>query len=775
MSNPSAPLYPRPAHLVLLIAFVAALVALSLYHYNPPAPVAADAPPAEFSSGRALRDLRAHWQTAHPTGSEENARVRDFLLSRLTELGTSPEVQQGVGVAGQRGLVGQVQNVVARLKGTDSTKALLLASHYDSTVMGPGASDDGAAVVAMLETLRALRGGPPLRNDVILLFTDGEELGLLGAALFAARHPWAADVGAVLNFEARGVGGPSVMFETGADNGRLVSEFAAGAPHPLANSLMYEFYKVLPNDTDMTVFKEAGLTGLNFAYIGGHTHYHTRLDTPENLDERSLQHHGSHMLALTRRLGGLDLRDARAPDRVFFDLPGLGLVHYPVSFAVPLAALAALLYLAAAALALRRKRLTFAGLGLGFLLSLFLTAASAAAVFLLWRGVLSVHGGYRWFAAGSTYNGQLYLISFVSLTVAIAAALYATFGARLGANGLAFGGLLIWLLLLAPVSVYMPGGGFLFTLPLMASLVALSFVNAGREAGGRARTREVVALCLGAAPGLLLLPPFIRLVYVGLTPRMGWAAAVFVALLVCTLAPHFALLTSRRRWLLPCAAAAVCVAFLVAGGLTSGFDAQHPKPNTIIYALDADAGRAEWLTTDPAPDEWTSQFFEEGAERGALPLFIRTQPGGLLKGRAPSVALEAPRAELLGEQSAAGVRTLRLRVTSPRGAPFITIFTDRGTSVRGASLGGESLSWARDRPEPGAEWGWRLRYHMPPPGGFELTLDVTSDAPFKVTVIDRSHPLPDIQGFQVRPRPDSMMPSPSWLNGSTMVAKSYTF
>ena len=51
---------------------------------------------------------------------------------------------------------------------------------------------------------------------------------------------------------------------------------------------MYEVYKRLPNDTDMTVFKRAGIPGMNFAAIEGHTSYHTQLDRPELLQEGSL-------------------------------------------------------------------------------------------------------------------------------------------------------------------------------------------------------------------------------------------------------------------------------------------------------------------------------------------------------------------------------------------------------------------------------------------------------------------------------------------------------
>jgi Zn-dependent M28 family amino/carboxypeptidase len=217
--------------------------------------------------------------------------------------------------------VAKVENILVRLKGTGQGKAVLLAGHYDSVSTGPGAGDNAVAVAALLETLRALKAGEPLKNDVIFLFTDGEEAGLLGAKAFVEEHPWAKDVGIALNFDARGTTGPSYMFQTSDQNGWLIHEFAKAAPHPISNSLANEIYRLLPNDTDMTVFNKAGFHGLNFAYIDGSTKYHTMQDSYANVDERSLQHHGSYALALEQsRSAGVETGERRLLQSVRFAL-----------------------------------------------------------------------------------------------------------------------------------------------------------------------------------------------------------------------------------------------------------------------------------------------------------------------------------------------------------------------------------------------------------------------------------------------------------------------
>jgi hypothetical protein len=124
------------------------------------------------------------------------------------------------------------------------------------------------------------------------------------------------------------------MFETSPNNRLLIAQFAAAAQYPVANSLSYEVYKRLPNDTDFTIFKGQGFTGLNFAYLEGPTHYHTQLDNPQNLDQRSLQHDGSYALSLTRYFGNLDLNqnrlagDGTKADAVYFNILGFSFVHY---------------------------------------------------------------------------------------------------------------------------------------------------------------------------------------------------------------------------------------------------------------------------------------------------------------------------------------------------------------------------------------------------------------------------------------------------------------
>src|ERR671916_557803 len=283
------------------LVLLAVLVAGAKSAERPPSPVPASAPATEFSAGRAWRHLeRIVGDEPTPIGSAGGDEVRDYLVDELSALGLDVEVQEGVGARtfDDSTVAGRVENVVATIPGEDPTGRVFLAAHYDTTFGAPGASDDKAAVAAMLETARALTGGERLRNDVVLLLTDGEEPGLLGAESFVEQHPYGAEGGVVLNWEATGNAGPSVLFETSEGNAALIEEFAASAPHPVGEAAMAELYEGSSQNTDFTVLKEEGFAVLNFAFIDGRAYYHGPRDTVDNFDQDSMHHHGAKMLAL---------------------------------------------------------------------------------------------------------------------------------------------------------------------------------------------------------------------------------------------------------------------------------------------------------------------------------------------------------------------------------------------------------------------------------------------------------------------------------------------
>lgn len=771
----------KPAMIAELITLllIAAVALLVIYGQRRPQVLSADAPADVFASGRAMEHLRKIANKPHPTGSSENAAVRDYLVKELTALGFETEIQRTTSINRKYSnpvTAGTVENIVARRPGTetgtDKHQAVLLMGHYDSVPTGPGAGDDGSGVVSILETARALRN-EPLKNDLIVLFTDGEEAGMLGATAFIAEHPLAKNVGVALNFEARGSSGPVLMFETSAGNARLISEFAKSAPYPATNSLLSDIYRMLGNDSDLTIFKQARLQGLNFAFFSEPTNYHTQLDTPNNVDERSLQQQGSYVLGLTRHFGNSDLTATTNQNAVYFDLFNAFLIHYPESWAIPLAIVMLLFFLVVVGFGIKRRELKLSGITLGLLAMALSMTGAWLFVTLAWWLVLTVHSQYRGMPWGDTYNSELYLVSFLALTAAITAAIGGLFGKWVAMKDLWVGALSGWLILLILTAIFLPGASYLFTWPLLFSLVAVLLVGKGRE-DSLSLKRQVVAV-IGVVAGMVLFVPVIGVLFEALTVRSSAVVMIAAAILFGLFVPQIHLLTNRRRWLLPSALGLVSVFFLVAGGLTSGFNEGRPKTDNIFYGLNAGTGQAVWASSDAQPSEWTTQFFSQNPQTKSLPEFFPLRSAQFRTVAAPAVSLATPTVEVLADARNNETRTLSLKIASPRQASIVSIGVESDMEVKGTMVNGKPIKIeGMDASAAGAN-KWGLRYFAIPAEGIELTLEAKSTQPLAITVVDQSYGLPQMPERVYRPRPAGIMPAPLPFSDSTYVSRSFSF
>ena len=347
----------------MLVLFVVA-AGMSLRGDQPPAALGMDAPSEVFSAARAKAVLVRILgdERPHPTGSAANAAVRDRIVAEFGLLGIPVEIQRRFACGGSA--CATVENLVAHIPGAQPDNAVLLAAHYDSVGAGPGASDDGAGVAALIETARALRAGPPLTRDVWLLASDAEELGLVGAEAFV-REPEFARIATVINLEARGTRGASRLIETQPDNAAIIAAMRRALPRAGGSSLDYEIYRSLPNDTDFSVFRREGRAGLNFAWAEGAARYHTPLDNLAHLDPRSLQQHGDNTLAMTRELAIHSGAAAATHDSVFFNPLGTVLASWPAPWNPILLGIALALWAALAVRLVRRGMRVRASVGAG--------------------------------------------------------------------------------------------------------------------------------------------------------------------------------------------------------------------------------------------------------------------------------------------------------------------------------------------------------------------------------------------------------------------------
>jgi hypothetical protein len=648
--------------LPLALAALLLLGLLQMLGLRPPEPRPANAPADEFSAGRSLAVLEGLLAEGvpHPVGSPANFVVRDRIVAELERLGYGVEVQRAFSCRPGGGVCAPVENLLSRLPGTASPGgrgAVMLATHYDSRGAGPGAADAGAGVAAVLEVARIIRAEGPFRNDVILLLTDGEEVGLLGAEAFVQEHPWARDVAVAINLEARGSSGPSIMFETSQDNHWLVREFARAAARPVASSLTYDVYRLLPNDTDATVFRRAGMAVVNFAFIDALWHYHSELDDLAHLDPRSAQHHGDNALSTLRRFAAIPL-EPRPGDAAYTDLFGLTVVHWPAALQLPLAAMLALLVLGAGAALVVRRRATVAGLAWGLLAATLGLVAAVALGFgvgaLLSRvtgrpGVLHAHPQP---AVVALWLGTLLLVLLAGTLLA----------RRAGALGLLVGAWLVTSLLAVGLAATLPGAAVVLVVPQAIGAVALALA-----ALPAARVRVDVLAIIAALGAGLTLVPLARLLHAAFVLQMPFATTLVVGLAALPLLPLTAGPPATVRPLrvaLGVAGGVVLVA-VVAALLVPGYSEARPRPVNILYVENPAGGRAAWVVQGFDLQAATLPEVMRGAAefRDDVPAWLPPVARGPW---APAQALGLPRpdVEVVGEAPMDGggrLVTLRLR------------------------------------------------------------------------------------------------------------------
>lgn len=771
----------RPVHVVVICLFlVLGAFGAICSERRTPEPMGATAATTEFSAERALDHLAVIARRPRPVGSQAHQEVRRYLVARLEELGLETRIQRVESVVYRQRLVeaATVQNVVARLpgdhRGGDLRQAVLLVGHYDSAPTSPGASDNGAAVATLLETARALRAGERLANDVIFLFSDAKEIGLHGARAFVRHHPWAREVGWVLNFDARGHGGPVYMVETGAGDSATVPHLITGAPQSVTNSMLSEIYRRFFHETDFDVFREAGHAGFNLVFIDGLSHYHNMLDRPQAVEAGTMQHQGSYALGLARyfgdpELGGSDPRNRPFSPRSFFYLPGVGMVHYPRAVAFASVGLTVGLFLAVVGLGLRRRRLSPFGLWQGFLASFGMLVGISVIVTLIWyltRDLLGVP-----VVMESTQGAFRYMIAFTALTWAAAAWSYRFFRRVTGFMDMAVGALIWWLLLAILTSgLWLPvESSFLIVWPLLFALAGvgtLCLVPAGAERPWR----TVAVLVSGALPAVLLVAPFIATVYVafqGLS-QLGGVALVLEVLLIGLLIPQLEAMTCQRRPWLPVTAGVIgCVLLAVA---IWNPDAELPsRQNSVLYALDADADERCWLSFDDAPDSWTRQFglvrgVTESVDRFSTPL-----SRALMRSTAPKVEVPRPSLEQVDERVLGDQREIRLRLRSDPRSRGRLIWFEPPEAVISARLGDAVVSL---RSAGSEEAPILMRFPTTPEE--EMILWAQGHQPVTMTVVEQYEGLPEVPGIE--PRSAETMPRALtvWVRSDiTLVRRSF--
>ena len=637
---------------------LAGILGILLVRVRGPLPKPASASAADFSADRAAAALRAilAGNDPHPVGSPAHDGVLGRLADHLTRLGYRPVIQRALACNADV-TCAPVANVIAELPGDARAQTLLVSAHYDSVAAGPGASDDGVGMAVVLEIARAIRS-EHFRNTVRFVITDGEETGLLGAEGFVRDRDAMRGAAAVINIENRGTSGRSFLFETTPHNRWLVPFIARALPRPATSSLFYEIYSLLPNDTDLTVFKRAGLAGINFAAVGGVAQYHTPRDNLENVHGALLQDHGDHALAMTRALANADLQQATDDNAVFFDVLSWFTIWWPQRWTMLIAVITLLVLLFAALSRLRTGDTSSGAIAFGvasFFGSLLVAAVAGAVAG--WIGTLRAPSA-NWLAQPGPSIAAVWLLGISAAVIVGVLCL-----PRAGFEGLFLGHALCWCALAIALARFLPGISFIALVPAAAfavSAVLSAFAAADPMIGSI--IGSAVAAVLHFPLGLLLYDALGRPALVIIAADLAFVATAFTPVVVTS-----AIRRAGLNALL--GTAVVCVAMQLA---IPAYTDASPRRLNISYVDDGE--RTAWEVDALTPRLRRAAPFRTA--HLALPWLAR--PTTVQSAPARSLPLAPPQVQVVTREP----HRLVVQIRSLRGANRLSLtFRSEGAAM----------------------------------------------------------------------------------------------
>ena len=763
---PNKPLWTACA--VIACVFAAGLAFYSTQALNPPHALPKDAPPDQFSAHRAIAHAFACSMASHPAGSKGDEQVAEYFMKTLKEMGVEAEFMSKPTVYG--GTVQLQQAVIGRIRGTDNTGAIAFSAHYDSVPYGPGATDDISGCITMLEAARAFKQLPRMRNDLLFVFADAEEIGGYGAHGFCS-HPLAEKIGVITELDVRGVAGPAMIYEMSSGNGALINELRqADGVLPVTSSLMYSVYKASPFGSDFGKFRDAGMKGYSLAYIDNFVWYHTANDSPAHISPNSIQHFGEFTMNISKHFGNADFGKVTlaTKDDIFFNTLGFHLVQYPMSHATPFAVFAVAVLLVVIVSGVAKKRIRVGG----FILSLLLFPLTAVLSAGLALAMLSAAFGYdnmvHLYTVKITYipeprafyEGNLYCYAFGLMALAVAGLIYGAASRKLRAEEL-HAAALTWLCpVLVGTVLTFSGGSYLFMWPILFGALSLALICLGDREKGPGPLLLLAAV-LFAIPALCLLPPGWQALMWMINILGAPLLAVLAVLLLLNLMPAVTLLGRvRHSWAVWVIAALVAGALLGAGIYVNKPSKDRPIMNSVTYAANLDKNEAWWTSEDVKVDEWTRQFFPDG-KRGSIDDILPGRNGNhFLRASAPVAAsLHGVHCETLKDETVDGKRHVTVKVSTDD-APFnVHLRQTQGPAITSATVDGMAVPAKND--------SFSLRFELFPRKGYELVLETAPGEALAFEADQEVYGFPDVPG--ITPRPDYMIPESNILrNGISL-------
>jgi len=756
---------------LLFIIGIALIIVLSIVLLNAPKPLPSSADSKEFSAERAFEHTKKIAQRPHMIGTEEHSKVREYICGELQKLGVETQIQQTTAIYEFRGVVraGFVQNIIATVKGKENDKAVLICGHYDSQPNAPGAADDGSAVAAMIESIRALKQNAVPKNDIIFLFTDAEEVGLLGAKAFVDEHQLVDKIGIILNVEARGNKGPSITFEVSPENGWIMREFVKAVSYPVAHSIAYEVYKILPNDTDFTIFKKDGISGFNAALIDGYATYHSPTDNPENLSLASLQHQGIYIMDIAKHFGNIDLSQTKSKDVVFYNIFGYMMILYPVSMNIFLIIFVSLLFIMYLFVAIKKRRITVLKLLAGIVVFIITLALIIGFAWILQKGLIKMYPHYTLHYYWNFYNIKHYIAAFTAFSVAIFAFVNTLLNKKPGLDSLFAGFLFVSFMVIFTLQKFFPTGSYLFIVPmifiLISTIICYLFNFDIQKSKGVFYTIHFILLI----PVISLVVPLIKLFFIVFGLKLIFAGVALTVILSGFLLVVFKAFIEYKKWLLTSVSLVAGIIFLISGHFTSKYTEKQPLLSNVMYCLNSNTNKAYWVSENLRTDEWNEQFFTQ-ADTAALKEIYPFSEKLRLIGSAPILDLPKPELFIESDSVKEKGREIEICLKSNRNADYFEIFIHKNAGLSELKINNHPVKLPEFYDVSKSDY-YSIYYFGIYENGCRLSLNCKSTEKFEFFVVEKKMGLPLPEGYN--PMPEYIIPDKDYYSNLSLVKCSW--
>ena len=755
-----------------------------------------DAPLTEFSAVRAMKHLEHIASKPHSMGTNEHSKVREYIVDELKKMGIEPEIQVTEVFYPDKYLAATVKNIIVTLSGTESSKSILIAGHYDSVIDSYGASDDGSAVVTMLETIRLLRLKQPIKNDIIFLFTDGEEIGLTGASAFIEKHPLAKTIGLVLNFDSSGTSGPSTLYQTSNDNNWIINEFAKAVPFPIANSIFYEVSRNEPDDTDFSLFKKNGSSGFNFLYFEHKFDYHTGGDNAQNISVESIQHNGSYASSLIQHFANIKLDNTEKENAVYFNTIGKGFVHYSYLWIAPFAIVTVLLLLGILFIGFKRKILRPIRLLFGFLAFVIHLVIAPSIITMTTFILIKYYPGNDFRLL--FYNQDILLIGLVGITVAISFSFYhlalkgiriwqlilfvsliilmliwsslislMTILATVGIGAitwflyrkpttvweLSLGSSIGWAILMVAGSIMIPGASYLFTWPLLFSLIPVGILFF-RENRNEYSILQVFLFLAASLPILIWVPNLTYIFFTWLGLKMTGEAIIFTVLCLSILIIHIEIITRIKPWLVPLISFSAGLFLLLYGSVNLEYSERYKQQNSLILATNGNTNKTFFTSLNDKTDEWTVDYLSELPDTSKLNDFFPLSKKDFIKNTVVMENIPIPNLVIIKDSIIGSRRLVKFHINSSRNADNLFVYIKSNSDSIKLRINESEMK--KLKPVDKTEW-YLIKYYAFPEEGIDMELLLLEKQNIEISLTDFIYGLPVIGEVKIKQRPDYMM------------------